>query len=150
SLAHHLEWPLARTCDLMLQSKAHVVPDTGYIPEFWGSWGLNAATWSAFDIGPLLLLRYEDLIADPGAQFRKLLGFLGWTDADDAIDAAVAATSFKTLQNAERESGFAEAPEGRRFFRRGVAGGWREHPDQEPFRRIEDAFADQMVRHGYA
>ncbi|MEM7525991.1 MAG: sulfotransferase domain-containing protein [Pseudomonadota bacterium] len=149
SLSHYYDLTLSAAADLMLHKG--LFPRGRAMPEFWGDWALNVASWRNFKQRPLLLLRYEDLLADPGVEFRRLLDFLGWTDPDAEIEAAIADTQLDALQRQEREHGFAEKPIGEHlFFRRGVAGGWKEHPDQASIRRIEDKFGETMASLGYA
>ena len=50
----------------------------------------------------------------------------------------------------EAETGFREAPKGRRFFRRGETEAWREELTPEQIARIERDHAPMMVRLGYA
>ena len=106
-------------------------------------------SWRNFKYGPLLVLRYEDMLEQPKTTFRGLLDFLGWDDDDAALDAALDAVMFDKLKQAETESGFAEAAADRPFFRRGVAGGWRDHPEQDQFRRLEEAFGSIMTAYGF-
>lgn len=149
SLAHHVDLPLDAVVGLMTKRTAFVLPDLNYMPEFWSDWAGHLASWRAFPFGPTHLLRYEDMRADPHAAFRGVVDFLGWADDAAAIDAAIAAVRFDRLQATEAEKRFIEAPGDRPFFRRGVAGGWRDHPDQHLFRRLEDAFAEPMTALGY-
>jgi len=150
SLAHHLNRPLDDIVGLMIDRMALMIPDMGKAPEFWSDWGAHIGSWRDGWSGALLFLRYEDLVADPAATFRRVLAFLDWRDDDAAIDAAIAAVAFDRLQAAEAASGFAEAPADRPFFRRGVAGGWRDDPRRDALRRLEDAFAQPLAALGYA
>lgn len=149
SLAHHIDLSPEECAQSLQNPFLLMVPDVDYVPEFWGDWGAHYRSWRDFGLGPQLTLRYEDLLTSPATSFRKLLDFLDWRDDDAAIDAALDAVVFDKLKNAEQERGFIEAPSDRKFFRRGVAGGWRDHPNQDLFRRIEDAFGDEMTALGY-
>lgn len=149
SLSHHIDQPVEDCLNGLLNPFAMVLPDKDFVPEFWGDWAAHYRSWRDFNLGPRLVLRYEDLLASPATTFRALLAFLDWPDEDAEIDAAIDAVLFDKLQKAEAEKGFVEAPRDRKFFRRGVAGGWRDHPRQDFFRRIEDAFGDEMTALGY-
>ena len=149
SLAHHVGEPVEKCLEGLLSPFAMVLPDEDYVPEFWGDWGGHYRSWRDFNLGPQLTLRYEDLLETPGKTFRALLAFLDWRDDDTAIDAAIDAVLFDKLRKTEEERGFIEAPGERKFFRRGVAGGWRDHPEKDLFRRLEDALADEMRLLGY-
>jgi hypothetical protein len=97
------------------------------------------------------VLRYEDLIQDPVAQFSRAAGLLGLGDDRGRIERAVANASFETLASLERSGGFAEASDKTaRFFREGRADQWREVLDPAQAARIEARHRAQMARFGYA
>ena len=150
SLAKYYSVDMSHAYKAMTTVQLYHSGASGAFPEFWSTWGTNVESWERFDLGPLLTLRYEDLSADPFATFRTLVDFLGWDDDAAAIRGACEATTFERLQSAERAHGFAKRPrDAVAFFNRGVAGAWRNNPNTDWFRRIEDAFGDQMVKYGY-
>jgi aryl sulfotransferase len=65
---------------------------------------------------------------------------------------AVAFADFAELKKQELDKGFREAPRpqaGGNFFRRGVAGGWRDELSPEQVARIEAEHGPMMRRLGY-
>lgn len=91
----------------------------------FGSWSEHVASWLRAP-GPRLLLRYEDLLADPLRETTRLADFLGLPAEPKRVARAVASCRFETLRNAEQRLGFAERQEGQaQFFRQGRAGAWR-------------------------
>ena len=67
-----------------------------------------------------------------------------------SVDTAIANTSFATMRALEDRDGFDErSPAQERFFRRGVAGGWRDSLTQEQAARIAADHGKQMARFGY-
>jgi hypothetical protein len=130
SLADHAD----RTHDdviRLLNRRSHVLLATElHAEQYLGTWSHHVRTWVRNkEEFPLLVLRYEDLHADPLAQFIRLIRFLEW-DLDPArLRRAVELTSFESLQRAEDASGFAEkSPAARsgRFFRHGRPGRFSE------------------------
>lgn len=114
-------------------------------------------TWSGFIASwldqldlPVHPVRYEDLQIDAANRLRDALAFAGiGVSTDEAKDAARFA-DFKVLREQEGENGFGEAPPGmNRFFRRGLAGGWREELTPAQCARIEQDHATMMTRLGY-
>lgn len=72
----HPWWGAARTVDFMRQWYEH-----RHVPM------------------DFLLIRYEDLHRDPGAELRNLMGFLGFGDSSDhAIELAVAYSRFENMR----------------------------------------------------
>lgn len=119
--------------------------------QFMGSWSDHIASWVDRSGLPLHVVRYEDLLADTGAELAKVLAFLGWPADEDAIRKAVDASGFARLQQHERDGGFCErSPQARSlFFRRGRVGSWREELTPDLVRVLIDAHGTAMRRFGY-
>jgi hypothetical protein len=98
---------------------------------------------------PLLVLRYEDLLANGEAGVRLIAGFLGKQLSERQVRDAVAATSFGQLRRQEAERGFTEAVGPGGFFRVGKAQQWREIHDQSVFQPLLERFSRLMRRYGY-
>ena len=115
-----------------------------------------AAEWAArvgrtVEDGPALLgenyaeVRYEDLLARPEAEVRRLLEFLGADADDETVRRCVNAASFEKLSRG-RERG-EEDPSS--FFRKGVAGDWRNTFTEQDRRVFEQAAGDLLAQLGY-
>ncbi len=101
---------------------------------------------------PLHVLRYEDILIDTGGRLAAALAFAGVETGTAAIDRAVRFAAFDELSAQEAAHGFREAPpkhRGGRFFRRGIAGAWRDELTREQATRIERDHADMMAHFGY-
>jgi aryl sulfotransferase len=95
------------------------------LPQPVGSWSRHVTSWLDDSEMPVHVVRYEDLLEDTAGELRKVAIFLGLS-AEAAADAARMVT-FQSLQAHEEQRGFAEQLHaGKRFFRQGRAGGWRE------------------------
>lgn len=117
--------------------------------ELLKSWGEHVAAWTGLKRFPLLVLRYEDLLADGEASVRRIAEFLGKPASGQQIKDVVTTTSFEQLKRQEAERGFTEAVRAGRFFRAGKAQQWREIRDQSVFRPLLDNFGRLMRRYGY-
>lgn len=114
-------------------------------------WSGFAASWLDQTDIPVHLVRYEDMIADTAATAAAALAFAGVEPRRDRLDRAVGFASIGELQRQEAEKGFREAPrKTERFFRRGMAGGWRDELSAEQIARIEHDHGAMMQRLGYA
>lgn len=99
---------------------------------------------------PVHLVRYEDLLSDTAATARAALAFAGIEPDPVQLDQAIAFASIGELQRQEAQHGFREAPRDvRGFFRRGVAGGWRDELHPHQIARIERDHGPMMDRLGY-
>lgn len=114
------------------------------------TWSDHVNSW--LDAGlRLLLVRYEDLLADPAEVLSTVAAFLGWNAAPEVITAAVEATQFSRLRSAEQQHGFeSSARRSGPFFRGGLAGGWRAGLTPEQVRQLEYDHRIAMARVGYA
>jgi hypothetical protein len=99
-----------------------------------------------------LLLRYEDLRAEPAAKLREVAAWMGFAASDAEIDAAVRFGSFESMRGREREGRFASAdltPRDRNDsdsfkVRRGVIGGYRDYFDDEQAAALDALVAERL------
>ncbi|MGB8600669.1 MAG: sulfotransferase domain-containing protein [Rhizomicrobium sp.] len=113
------------------------------------TWCGHVAGWLDAPI-PKLLVLYEDMIADMVSVLTRVAGFVGIAADPGAVARAVAATGFDRLKAEEDKIGFRERSEyAARFFRRGVAGGWRDTLTTAQVAQIETDHGAMMRRLGY-
>lgn len=118
--------------------------------ERMSSWSDHVKSWTKWRHSPLMVLRYEDMLADPLRQLGGVARKLSITQDDERIGRAVQFSSFKTLQAQEAETGFVEkSVNSQRFFRSGKSGGWRDKLSPSQAAAIERDHAVQMKRFGY-
>jgi aryl sulfotransferase len=155
SLSHFFSWDLERCVEFLLNEHAALCRSTKrggqQVRQFMGSWANHVQSWVDQQSIPVLLLRYEDLLIQPDAQFSLLARFLDLPKDDDLIAQAVVNTRFEKLKaKEEQEGGFRERPDGcERFFRSGRSGEGRDQLSPDQLKRLEDAFADTLQRFGY-
>ena len=116
-----------------------------------GTWSEHQREWTRQAPFPVLVVRYEDMSADPRAELTRVARFAG-VDADqERVVAAVNAARFDTLRDQEDTTGFHSAPAwDRPFFRRGEAGAWRDELAPELAAKVERDHAEVMAELGYA
>lgn len=152
SLAEHLGRDLDRTIATM--ARATVLGADGrrggpQLGQRLLSWGGHVRSWREAPVRTLLL-RYEDMLADPAAALAAAAGHLGREAPPEAVARAVAATRFEALRAAEARHGFREkARAGQVFFRRGTAGGWRRALTPAQAAAVEAAHGPVMAELGY-
>jgi hypothetical protein len=114
------------------------------------TWSQHVESWlDQADPSPLLV-RYEDMLADPLQQGARIAHHAGLDKAIDVYEQAVLNTRFSELKKQETQNGFKEtmAP-GRHFFRSGKAGGWKEVLTPAQVAQIEHDHGQVMRRLGY-
>ena len=118
--------------------------DRGRVGTAVGSWSGHVESWAGAPRRGILPVRYEDMLAAPEVAFARVIRTLG-NDVDDArLRWAVGLASFDRLKAAEAETGFSErSSRSAAFFRKGVAGGWREALSPGQVRAVVGARVDQ-------
>lgn len=105
----------------------------------------------AVEHGPALLgdnyaeVRYEDLLERPGEEIGRLLRFLGADVGEETVKRCVEMSSFEKWSEGRergREDSFA-------FYRKGVAGDWKNVFTAEDRRVFKQAAGDLLVKLGY-
>ena len=139
SYARHLSLDLDAAIERMLDPNAiHASPHK--VMEMIGSWPDHVVSWTGARGLPLHVVRYEDMVTDTEAAFRRLFGFLKIAPDAGRLARAMEVTSFDALQRQENEQGFHERPTGmKQFFSRGTSGGWRKDLSAAQVGRIREA-----------
>lgn len=113
-------------------------------------WSGHYRSWHAQQGIPVLTVRYEDMLADTARELARMVEFLGLSHDAAEIAAAVDASRFERMREAEEREGFRERPEKAvRFFRAGRAGEGHEKLPPELQRQLYDAHGDLMRALGY-
>ncbi len=151
SAADHYGLSIDQAIEMMADHKTRGRAMPGNtVHELMGSWSDHVKSWTRWKHTPLLVLRYEDMLADPLGQLGAVARKIGITQDAARIKKAVEFSSFKQLQAQEAETGFIEKSlHSQRFFRSGRAGGWREKLTPPQAATIERDHAVQMRRFGY-
>jgi len=128
--------------------------DDGIFPEF--ELEKSAAKWGArvgktVRDGPALLgadyyaeVRYEDLLEKPEEELGRLLGFLGADASGPTVRRCVRAASFERLAG-----GRSRGQEAASFFRKGVAGDWKNVFTERNKQDFKAAAGDLLIELGY-
>lgn len=91
-------------------------------------------------------VRYEDLLTDSPTEIRRIFSFCDVDDSEDTAAACAEACSFEALSKG-RKNGEEKRDS---FFRKGVAGDWKNHLDPETIVRLCTPIHDLMDRYGYS
>lgn len=151
SLSEHIGQTIDHTIDLMGSHNAQMHFDrerTTPICSILTAWWQHVDSWASAEF-PVVLVRYEDLLANPHREFRRILEAFQYEPEGCRIDQAVQLARFSRLREQEQEHGFVEASRHTEFFSRGKSGGWRDILSETQVRRIERTQAAVMERLGY-
>lgn len=121
--------------------------------RFYEVWDANRAAPEAF-----LLVRYEDLRADPGGQLRRVLDFVGVGPVgDEVVDEAVRFAGFRNMRRLENRGALRskalrvrdpDDPSARRV-RRGRVGGYRDELSPAVAAELDRRLAESGGVFGY-
>jgi hypothetical protein len=129
-------------------------------PVYWvrvGSWGDHVTSWLSTRQGHdgFLLLRYEDLLADPTRELAKVARILGLEPVPERLARAVELSSADRMRKLEKEQGgmwveTRNTRQDKQFVRQASSGGWRTTLPAECVSRIETEWGPLMKSLGYA
>jgi hypothetical protein len=120
----------------------------GWLAHYATRW--NSRVGKTVKEGPALLgtnyreVQYEDLLNEPEEEVKRLLEFLGADASEQSVKQCVSATSFEKLAGGRKRGQEAVS-----FFRKGVAGDWKNvftERDKEDFKAIA---GDLLIELGY-
>ncbi len=154
SLAHHLGVSIDTAIGRMADPGAMLAASSGQplrqLPQRLLTWSEHVESWLDRSGLRLLLVRYEDMIADMSSALTRVVEFAGLEADATSIERAVESVRFSTLQAREDRHGFDQGPAAiNRFFRRGIAGAWRDELEPAEVDRIVDVHGTMMRRLGY-
>lgn len=154
SFAHHNGEDVEKTISLMANSKTHISQNTNSIQlqvvQKLQSWDEHVKSWIHQTDIPCLLIKYEDMIADPETEFKKILDFCKIPFSEAELRSAINRSSFSSLQSHEMKEGFKEkAINASAFFRKGKAGSWRDDLTTEQANKLLRNHMDTMKELGY-
>ena len=121
-------------------------PTTPYLASHTSSWSNHVQSWAKTDF-KTLVIRYEDLKAEPAKWFRRILEHYEIPHDADKLAKAVKLCDLAKVQKQEQENGFRERITDNAFF--GGSDDWRDVLSEELIRRIEFDHAEMMKRYKY-
>ena len=153
SLAKHMGLTINEAINSM-DDKYQVLSDKdrGKMADFISGWNDHVKAYLNCDTHNTLLVKYEELKADPVRIFRKILEHAGVDVNEEKIKIAVELTEIGKLQNLEKEKGFTEASpktDGGFFGGGGKSGEWKDKLTPMQVRGIEKSCGSMMKRLGY-
>jgi hypothetical protein len=120
------------------------------VMQFLGNWSDHVRSWTRARDFRVLVLRYEDMLAEPATQFERVLRLIGAPIDAGALAQATRFSSFEVLAAEEAAAGFREKGGAQaRFFRKGVSGQWRDALSEAIVARIAADHCATMKHHGY-
>ena len=98
-------------------------------------------TYACTDPDRRVLIRYEEMRADPGAALRKICATLGIEASGESLDGIAAANEFSRVPESHKGAG--------REIRRAEPGGWATHMSREEILEMHEILAEKLDELGY-
>jgi hypothetical protein len=152
SLASHLGTSVEEAVQFMETDGAAIAEVSRLqVPQVVDSWSRHVQGWCLQNRIPVLVVRYEDMLADTAAVFRSVLTALGEAVDEGRVQQCVDRTTFDRIKAHEAGRGFVERSATARdpFFRTGRAGNWRSDLSPHLRERIANVHGAAMARFGY-
>jgi hypothetical protein len=141
--ASYYHFDRARGQSVSLEEKTKTVID---------SWKFHTLTYlESAGVKPVLLLRYEDLLAQPDIEVGRLLQFCQLERSAEIQARSIEGNRFSNIASREKKFGMANPrwPSGKAFFRKGEAGSYMETLSEKEVSAIENSLNELMLELGY-
>jgi Sulfotransferase domain len=150
--------------EMKQKSVAEDCPIERFVPgwiegHYWnrlGNWGDHVTSWLSTRQNDkhFVLLRYEDLIADPARELVKVATLLGIEPTSERLARAVELSSADRMRQLESTQGgkwvqTRYTRQDKPFVRKASSGGWRSVLPAESVANIEAAWGPAMTSMGY-
>lgn len=150
SYAGHFNLTIDQTIDAMADPGNSTIDAGHRIFTLLGTWSDHVRSWRDGADFPMIMVRYEDLLAQPQAAFKSIVRTLGLPFDADRLNRAISFSSFRELSTQESQSGFTERPpHAKRFFREGKAGAWQKQLSKAQIDKVTTTHGDVMASLGY-
>lgn len=136
-----------------------------FIPRFiageffvdFATWGEHVASWTASRLGKpgFLMLRYEDMLANPQLELSKVAALLDLKVTPEILQQAAERSSAAEMRSLEKQQGEVwkltkTTRQDKPFVRAANSGGWKTVLDPQSVAAIENAWSSTMQENGYS
>jgi len=128
----------------------------GKVWDRLGNWGDHVTSWMSTrgESDRFVVLRYEDLIADPARELVKVANLLGIEPAPERLARAVELSSADRMRHLEETQGkkwvqTRYTRQDKPFVRKAASGGWKAVLPPQSVAAIEAAWGHVMIPLGY-
>jgi len=150
SMSNYFNYSIDDAIDFMSDEMTGTPNEADNIPQIISSWSGHVNSWTQHAEESILVVRYEDMLANPLKAFRKVESFLKLKKDPRRLRKAIKFSSFEQTKAQEKKSGFTEKYENtEQFFRKGQKNQWRDVLSTEQLERITQNHAEMMKKYKY-
>jgi hypothetical protein len=154
SYANHMGVSIEKSVESLCSGKGYLAGNkiklNNQVTQYMGSWSDHYNSWKNYYRDNIEIVRYEDMLNNSFATFKKVSEVIGWQKSDIQIEKAIRVSDFKNLRSVEEEKGFKEKPkETKHFFRQGRSGQWKSEITMEQAQMLIDRHFYTLLELGY-
>jgi hypothetical protein len=151
SFASHYGLSIDEAIERMHEGSAVIGGAGGTALQFTSDWSSHVQSWAGAKTNKPRVIRYEDMHTAPHETFGRVLHHLGVGIDKAKLDRAINNSRFEELKRQEKADGFSEnTPHQPRFFRKGIAGSWRDILSNSQIKTLTSNHQKTMQALGYA
>ncbi len=126
SMSNYFNYDIDHTIAFMADELTGTPNEEGNVPQIISSWSVHTKSWAENTEDSVLVVRYEDMLANAQKTFRKVESFLKLKKDPKRLRRAIQFSSFEQLKKQESQVGFVEKFEhATAFFNTGRKGQWQ-------------------------
>ena len=162
SFSHHYSMNINQSYNFIIDKNKMIMQNDSDnekgIVTILGNWSEHYKSWKNLKFAPVLIIKYEELIADTQNSLLKILNFLNRIikiEIDEKkIINTVSSCNFEKLSNKEKKEGFSEAATYKNskkvnFFYLGKKNNWKNMLDLEIEKKLRESFFKEMKELNY-
>lgn len=150
SFASHYGMSIDDAIDRMNERTAVIGGADGTALQFTSDWSSHVHSWVGAKAHKVRVIRYEDMHAKPEDTFGRVLRHIGVGVDKAKLARAINNSRFEELRRQEKADGFSEnTPHQPHFFRKGIAGGWKDILTGKQIDKITNDHRAAMTGLGY-
>ena len=145
SMSNYFNYDIDHTIAFMADEMTGTPNEESNVPQIISSWSTHTKSWAEKKEDSVLVVRYEDMLANAQKTFRKVESFLKLKKDPKRLKRAIQFSSFEQLKRQESQTGFVEKFEhATAFFNKGQIGQWRAVLTQEQVLAIKKQHKPMM------
>ena len=162
SFSHHYSMNINQSYNFIIDKNKMIMQNDSDnekgIVTILGNWSEHYKYWKNLKFAPVLIIKYEELIADTQNSLLKILNFLNRIikiEIDEKkIINTVSSCNFEKLSNKEKKEGFSEAATYKNskkvnFYYLGKKNNWKNMLDLEIEKKLRESFFKEMKELNY-
>jgi hypothetical protein len=150
AMANYFKYSIDDAIAFMADEMTGTPNEFDNVPQIISSWSTHVRSWTYEKEDSILIIRYEDMLANPQKTFRKVESFLNLKRDPKRLRRAIQFSAFEQLKKQEAKTGFTEKYEhATAFFNKGQKNQWHELLNAQQVEKIKTDHKQMMAEFKY-